>query len=188
MIVLYSGGGGKPRTRYDEAAGATTGNTPAKVHRTWMPLYFPPMRKLLHNDQGQVNSHVVVALIGAAATLLTAVIAGVFGLMQVRATSAPAAPAATVVPLVVEIDGPATAPLGQPTYFTIISENAARVEWTIAGFGGDEIDPFDQSEQIFVEPADASRVGENFTLVVTAEDANGRAASARHRFQIVEEE
>lgn len=146
------------------------------------------MRKLLHNDQGQVNHHVVVALIGAAATLLTAIIAGVFGLMQARANNAPAAPAATIAPLTVEIDGPATAPLNAQTYFTIISENAARVEWTIAGFGGDEIDPFDQSVQIFVEPADALRVGENFTLVVTATDAAGRTASARHRFQVVEAE
>ena len=152
------------------------------------------MRKLLHNDQGQVNHQIVIALITATATLLTAVIAGVFGLMQARGNSAPAAPvataapAATAVPLAVEIDGPATAPLSQQTFFTIISENAARVEWTIAGFGGDEIDPFDQSEQLFVEPTDASRVGESFTLVVTAEDANGRTASARHRFQVVEEE
>jgi len=146
------------------------------------------MRKLLHNDQGQVNHHVVVALIGAAATLLTAIIAGVFGLMQARANNAPAAPAATIAPLTVEIDGPATAPLNAQTYFTIISENAVRVEWTIAGFGGDEIDPFDQSEQVFVEPADAGRVGESFTLVVTVTDANGRTAGARHRFQVVEGE
>jgi len=148
------------------------------------------MRKLFHNDQGQVNHQIVIALITAAATLLTAIIAGIFGLMQARSSSPPppAVSTATSVALTVEIDGPATAPLNEQTYFTIISENAARVEWTIAGFGGDEIDPFDQSVQIFVEPADALRVGENFTLVVTATDAAGRTASARHRFQVVEAE
>jgi hypothetical protein len=62
------------------------------------------------------------------------------------------------------------------------------VEWTIAGFGADEIDPFDRSEQIFVEPSDAGRVGETFTLVVTAYDSEGNDAGARHRFEVVEGE
>lgn len=145
------------------------------------------MRKSIRNETGEINTQVVIALIGATATLLTAVIAGIFGLIQVRANSAPptAIPVPTVVPLAVTIDGPADVPLNELTYFTLISENANRVEWAIAGFGRDEIDPFDQSEQIFVEPTNLDLVGEFFTLVVTAEDAGGRSAHARHRFQIV---
>jgi hypothetical protein len=155
---------------------------------------------LLRDAEGELNIQVLVALIGAAATLAAALIAGIFGLIQLRAatgsptpapTTAPApthTPAPTLALLSVEIDGPAEAPLNEQTWFTIISEDAVRVEWTVAGFGADEIDPFERSDQIFVEPADAGRVGEAFTLVVTAYDADGNDASARHRFEIVEEE
>jgi len=87
-------------------------------------------------------------------------------------------------PLVVEIDGPAEAPLGEQTYFTLISENAVRAEWAIAGFGRDEINPFRQADQIYVEPTDEEQVGESFTLLVTVYDADDNQASARHRFEV----
>lgn len=141
------------------------------------------MRKLLQNEQGQWNAQIIAALIAAGATLLTALIAGVFGLLQLRAANAPAdvppAPA-----LAVEIEGPAEAPLGEQTYFTLISENAVRAEWAVAGFGRDEINPFRQADQIFVQPTDAEQVGESFTLLVTVYDAGGNQASARHSFAI----
>jgi hypothetical protein len=146
------------------------------------------MRKIIRNEQGEWNTQVVIALIGAAATLLAAVIAGVFGLIQWRAANAPPAAATPVAPLTVEIDGPTEAPLNQVTAFTLISENAARAEWAIAGFGSDDINPFHLSEQIEVEPTNADRVGESFTLVVTVYDADGHQAAARHRFQVVEAE
>ena len=37
------------------------------------------MRKLLQNDQGHWNAQIIAALIAAGATLLTALIAGIFG-------------------------------------------------------------------------------------------------------------
>ena len=66
------------------------------------------MRKLLQNEQGHWNARII---------------AGIFGLLQLRAANAPAeAPPAPA--LAVEIEGPAEAPLGEETYFTLISENA----------------------------------------------------------------
>ncbi len=141
------------------------------------------MRKLLQNEQGHWNPQIIAALIAAGATLLTALIAGVFGLIQLRAANAPA-DAPPALPLAVEIEGPAEAPLGQETYFTIISENAIRVEWAVAGFGRDEINPFRQTDQIFVQPTDAEQVGESFTLLVTVYDADDNQASTRHSFAI----
>ena len=141
------------------------------------------MRKLLQNDQGHWNAQIIAALIAAGATLLTALIAGIFGLLQLRAANAPTA-APPAPPLTVELDGPRLAPLGQQTYFTIISENAVRAEWAVAGFGRDEINPFRQTDQIFVQPTDAEQVGESFTLLVTVYDAGGNPASTRHRFTV----
>ena len=143
------------------------------------------MRKLLQNDQGNWNPQIIAALIAAGATLLTALIAGVFGLLQLRAANGPAVAPAPATTLTVEIDGPAEAPLNQITAFTIISENAVRAEWAIAGFGNDDINPFHLSEQVEVEPTNAERVGESFTLVVTVYDADGRQAAAQHRFEVV---
>lgn len=145
--------------------------------------------KYLRNADGEVNTQVVVAIIGATATLLTALIAGSFGLIQLRAARSQPPPTATpATQLVVEIEGDAEAPLNQETYFTILSDAAVRAEWTIPDFGSDDINPFRQVDQIFVEPDDPERVGEFFTLVVTVYDAGGRRSTARHRFQIVAEE
>jgi hypothetical protein len=141
------------------------------------------VRKLIQNEQGHWNAQIIAALIAAAATLLTALIAGVFGLLQLRAANAPAnAPPAPA--LAVEIDGPAEAPLGEQTFFTLLSESAVRAEWAIAGFGRDEINPFRQADQLFVQPTDETQVGESFTLLVTVYDADGNTATARHRFEI----
>ena len=139
------------------------------------------MRKLLQNEQGQWNAQIIAALIAAAATLLTALIAGIFGLLQLRAANTPAPEAGA---LGVEIDGPTEAPLNQQTYFTIISEDAVRAEWTIAGFGRDEINPFRQADQVYVEPVNQGQVGQSFTLLVTVYDGAGHRASARHTFAV----
>lgn len=145
--------------------------------------------KPLRNADGEINPQILVALIGAAATLLTALIAGIFGLIQFQASRAtPPPPTATATPqLAVEIEGPAEAPLNEETYFTILSDEAVRVEWSIPDFGSDDINPFRQVDQIFVRPVDGERVGDSFTLAVTVYDAAGHRATARHRFQIVEE-
>ncbi len=142
--------------------------------------------KPLRNADGEINTQVVIALIGAAATLAAALIAGIFGLIQLQ-TSRAQAPTPSAIPLTVEIDGPTEVPLNKQEGFTIISENAVRAEWTITGFGQDEINPFRQSDEVWVEPTDPGRVGETFTFIVTVYDSAGNKASARHRFTVVEE-
>ena len=145
------------------------------------------MKNFFRNADGEVNTQVTVAFIGASATLLTAIIAGVFGLIQLQASRATPPPlTATPIPrLAVEIEGPAEVPLNQETYFTILSDDAVRAEWSIPDFGSDDINPFRQVDQIFVEPVDENRVGDSFTLAVTVYDAAGNRATARHRFEIV---
>ncbi len=147
------------------------------------------MKNIFRNPEGEVNTQIVVATIGATATLLTALIAGMFGLIQVRESpSTPQLPTATIAPLLaVEIEGSTEAPLNEETYFTILSDGAVRAEWSIPDFGSDDINPFRQVDQIFVRPVDDDRVGDSFTLAVTVYDAAGNRATARHRFQIVEE-
>lgn len=153
------------------------------------------MKSVFRNSDGELNVQVVVALIGATATLATALIAGIFGLIQMRAAGAPPsapatqpAPTAVVTPqLEVEIEGPDEAPLNRQTYFTIISSRAVRAEWAITNFGRGDVDPFDQVSRVYVEPKDSSRVGESFTMVVTVYDEDGNEAAARHTFTLAGE-
>lgn len=101
---------------------------------------------------------------------------------QTPADPTPADPASSAV--AVEIDGPSAAPLGTRTYFTIISPSARTVEWAIAGFGTGSLEDFAQADQVYVEPTDPERVGDEFVLVVTAIDDAGAQAMARHAFVI----
>ena len=155
-----------------------------------------------------------IALIGATASIITAIVAGLFGLLQsnlprpeplaeqtptiILATNTPL-PTVLVTPTLatsspatnlptVEIEGAATAPLGKKSYFTIKSQGAVRAEWSVGGFADNKafvVEPLAQSHQIYLEPTDASRIGDTFTLVVTVYNANGTAASAQQRFQVV---
>jgi len=84
----------------------------------------------------------------------------------------------------VEIDGPSAAPLGTRTYFTIISPSARSVTWAIGGFGSGTFDDFAQTDQVYVEPTDPERVGDEFVLVVTGYDAAGSEATTRHTFVV----
>lgn len=147
------------------------------------------MKNFFRNAEGDVNTQIVVATIGATATLLTALIAGIFGLIQLQASrnTLPPPTATITPPLVVEIEGPPEVPLNEESYFTILSDGAVRAEWSIPDFGSDDINPFRQVDQIFVRPVDGERVGDSFTLAVTVYDAVGNRATARHRFQVVEE-
>ncbi len=147
------------------------------------------MKSIFRNANGELNVQVVVALIGASATLLTALIAGTFGLIQLRANRPQPLPTVTPAPLLtVEIDGPTEAPLNEDTYFTILSDSAVRAEWTIPNFGSDDINPFRQADQIFVHPVDADRIGDSFTLAVTVYDAAGNRATAHHEFRITQQD
>jgi nucleoside phosphorylase/pimeloyl-ACP methyl ester carboxylesterase len=89
----------------------------------------------------------------------------------------------------VQIDGPATAPLGKKTFFTIISENAIRGEWSAGGFhnGSIAVDPLGSSHEIYVEPTDVTRVRDEFIIVVTVYSRNGTSARATKRFSVVPE-
>jgi hypothetical protein len=101
------------------------------------------------------------------------------------------APTATAAPLALEIEGPTEALLNELTFFTIISENAVRARWSIGGFANNQVfdvDPLPASYEIEVEPTNAERIGDAFTLVVTVFDENGRSITAQHRFEVVEEE
>jgi len=91
--------------------------------------------------------------------------------------------------LTIAIDGPDTAPLGQKTYFTLTSQNATRAEWSIGGFGDGKpftVEPLSSSHQIYVEPTDASRVGDSFVLAVTVYNTAGQSAGAAKRFVVTQ--
>ena len=47
------------------------------------------------------------------------------------------------------------------------------------------IEPLPDSYQIFVEPSNANRAGERFTLVVTVYQENGESATATKEFVII---
>jgi hypothetical protein len=147
------------------------------------------------NEPSDTDSHsrllsppVIVALIGAAATVLAAALTGFFGLLdRGQPAVAPAPSAVPAAQLTVRIDGPETAPLGEPAFFTIVSANAERAIWSVGGFNNNEpiaIDPLPPSYQIQIEPTDPGRIGDNFTLVVTVSDNTGHSATATHAFEI----
>ena len=156
--------------------------------------------------ESQVNersAEVRVALIGAVAIIAAAVIAGIFGIIQSNASrQQPPAVAPITAPVqvatatisafqpTVEIEGPLTAPLGQRTYYTLVSRDAVRAVWSVGGFEDNqqfEVDPLAPSHQIFVKPSDASRVGDSFTIVVTVYGADGQSATATKSFQVIAE-
>lgn len=170
-----------------------------------------PTPKSKENNEKPSNQ-TKIALISAGTTLLAAVITGIFGLLQLnwakRSEPTPlplvqplqASATATTTPLpepsatadallpTVEIDGPATIPLGKNSYFTITSTNAERAEWSVGGFANNKtfkVEPLAPSHQIFIEPTDATRVGDSFTLVVTVFDKQGTSASAKQQIQVV---
>jgi hypothetical protein len=91
------------------------------------------------------------------------------------------------LPLSVEIEGPATAPLGKTTYYTVLVKNAVRGIWSIGGIQNEPVvvQPLGPSHQIYVEPTDATRVGNSFTIVFVAYDTQGRSAIAKKRFLVV---
>jgi len=91
------------------------------------------------------------------------------------AISAPAAA------LAVTIDGPAQMVLGKKTYFTIASTQAERLVWSISSYSFDEdnwVEPVGPLHQIWIEPTDAERKGDVFTLRATVYDVAGNAVTA----------
>lgn len=131
----------------------------------------------------RLNTPIIIALIGASATILAALLTGFFGLARERGPAGSGAAAAPIVSL----EGPAAAPLDEPTYFTIVSANAVRAVWSIGGFNNNSsvtVEPLSPSHQIVITPTDASRVGDPFTLVVTVYGADGTTATASRPFVI----
>lgn len=118
-----------------------------------------------------------IALLGLVITVLLAVLPLLVG----SGDSASAQPA-------VSIDGPDVATLGQQTFFTIVSANARRGEWSASGFADGqvfEVNPLPPSHRIFVAPSDPGAVGQSFTLAVTVYAADEKTASATKKFVVV---
>jgi hypothetical protein len=89
---------------------------------------------------------------------------------------------------VVNIEGPDVARIGERTHFTILSEGATRAEWSIGGFANGEIfevNPLPPSHSIYIEPTNAGRAGESFTLAVTVYSGDGVSASGTKKFVVV---
>ncbi len=142
------------------------------------------------NAPARHNKEIWIALIGAAATIVVALITGAFGLLssdRPSGESTPAgAPTAAAQPAV-SIEGPLSVPLGERAYFTIISQNAGRAEWSVGGFADGQIfqvDPLPPSHQVWINPTDSTRAGDVFTLAVTVFGADGQTASASKQFQV----
>jgi hypothetical protein len=126
----------------------------------------------------------LVVLLGATIVLLLVLF------RQPPGTSAKSAPDRESLPEPsIEIEGPPRAVLGRTTYYTVYSQNAVRGVWSIGGFQNDpvEVNPLGPSHQIFVEPTDATRIGDNFAIVFTAYDTHGRTVTAKKRFMVAAE-
>ena len=79
--------------------------------------------------------------------------------------------------------------MDENTYFTILSQNAVRAEWSIGGFSGNKpflVDPIAPSHRIFVEPTTVSDIGNTFIIVAIVYDADGHSARAEKEFTVVE--
>jgi hypothetical protein len=69
-----------------------------------------------------------------------------------------------------------------------LSSNAVRAVWSAGGFQDNKmfaVEPLAPSHQIYIEPTDATRIGETFTISVTVYGSNGKSASAAKRFLVV---
>lgn len=98
-------------------------------------------------------------------------------------------PVSATPDLSLRIEGPASVPLGETTFFTIVSENGVRAEWIIGGFQDNEtiiVEDLQPAHQIYVEPTNPSAVGQSFTLVVTIFDGEGNSERAEKSFLVVE--
>lgn len=146
----------------------------------------------------------LIAIIGCVGTCIAAmltspIIVRIFDLViPVQETPAPAVegivtspPAGLQTPalnLSIEIVGPDTAPVGKRTYYTLLSQNASRAEWSIGGFSSNEtfvIDPLSPSQQIYVQPSDVERIGDVFIISVTAYNDTGESVTATKQFTVV---
>lgn len=140
-----------------------------------------------------------VASLGCGGTIIAAIIGGVFAVISAMAgrgdfSTIPnlnhRTPPSVAKGLTIEIDGPATAILGQRTEYVINSTNAVRLVWTINGYDFDEkniLDNVSPQHEIWVEPTNLSEVGVTFTIQVIAYDANGRSESAEKYFIVASE-
>jgi hypothetical protein len=124
----------------------------------------------------------LIAIIGLIGTLIAGLLSSpLLPILLGGGKPASDAPSITIV-------GPDQAPLRDKTYYTLISKNAVRAEWSIGGFSNGEntsIEPLPGSYQIFVEPSNDQREGDRFTLVVTVYHENGESATATKEFVIV---
>ena len=132
---------------------------------------------------------IVVAGIGCTGTIVAALIPSLFGLATYWMNESkrpvnpgPSAPArsAPAFPLTVTIDGPPQVMLAKKTYYTIASSHAERLVWSIGGYafdGDNQVEPVSPLHQIWIEPTDAERIGDTFTIRATVYDAAGKAVT-----------
>jgi hypothetical protein len=105
-----------------------------------------------------------------------------------RATATAVVPPAAAG-LSVEIEGPERVPLNKRTYFRFANgPQVITLTWSVDGF------PFSQDNvignvgprhEVWIEPTDAGRVGEVFTVAAVVNDAQGRSARVTRRFTLV---
>ena len=130
---------------------------------------------------GKIPTALLIAIIGLIGTLIAGLLSS--PLLPILLGSKPASDTPSI-----QIVGPDQAPLNEKTYYTLISKNAVRAEWSIGGFsngGSTVIEPLPGSYQIFVEPSNINRAGERFTLAVTVYQENGESATATKEFVII---
>lgn len=160
-----------------------------------MPKRPPPPTN--QRPESRLTPAVLTALLALLGTVLAACVSSPALVALINTARGPASlqaapalaspPAAANQAPTVTIDGPTTAELNTTTFFTVLSSNAVRGVWSINGFTDEPVtvEPLGASHELFVEPTNATRDGDSFTLVFTVYDAAGNSASAQHRFEVV---
>jgi hypothetical protein len=104
-------------------------------------------------------------------------------LLDVLLPAPPVAPEPAVT-----LQGSPTAPLGETTYYDVMSQNAVRGEWSVGGFANNQlfvVKPLGPSHRIYVEPTDRMQVGQTFVIRFTAYNQDGKSTTVEKRFVVV---
>ncbi len=92
----------------------------------------------------------------------------------------------TVVELFAEVECPDEVALGGSGVCRIVSYNATDGEWNIPRFGGEALRELNGEEAIFVEPSEASSVGQRYEITVVVRNAAGESYSTSAEFEVVD--
>ncbi len=136
---------------------------------------------------------VIVAIIGLIGTVITVLASRPAPVAKTDESQTRITPAVVTAPsgLTLSIEGPDKVPLGKKTYFHIATTAVgARLTWTIDGYGFDKdnvVDNVAPRHEIWVEPTDATRLGETFTIQATVSDNAGQSETATRKFVLIKE-